>query len=121
MKQIKDDPVIDEIREIRHRISERFGHGPEKPVAYYMEPQKQYEDRLIKTESDVEQTSRDPGISAKKEIQMTEDYRENTARQGDRAAFDRVLAKVPSVPPDPWDGWAEETPLEKAEKKNGER
>jgi hypothetical protein len=30
---------------------------------------------------------------------MTEDY----FRQGNRAAFDRVLAKVPSAPPDPWD------------------
>jgi len=52
---------------------------------------------------------------------MTEDYLANTARQGDSEAFDHVLAKVPSVPPDPWDGWAEETPSEKAERKNGER
>jgi hypothetical protein len=34
---------------------------------------------------------------------MTEDYQESLARQGDRAAFDRVLAKVPAVQPDPWD------------------
>jgi len=41
------DPVIDEIREVRHRISARFGHDPAKLVAYYMELQKQYQDRLI--------------------------------------------------------------------------
>lgn len=50
MKQIQSDPVIDEVREVRHRISERFGHDPSKLVSYYMEMQKQYEDRLIKTE-----------------------------------------------------------------------
>jgi len=48
MKQ-KADPVIDEVREVRHRISERFGHDPERLVAYYMEMQEQYRDRLIRT------------------------------------------------------------------------
>ncbi|MBC7815678.1 MAG: hypothetical protein IAG10_02135 [Planctomycetaceae bacterium] len=41
------DPVIDEIREIRHRISASFGHDPAKFVAYLMEYQKQFQDRLI--------------------------------------------------------------------------
>jgi len=41
---------------------------------------------------------------------MTEDYLEALARQGDRAAFDRVLADVPAVPPDPWDRWDEPDP-----------
>ncbi len=50
MKQTKSDPVIEEVREIRHRISERFNHDPAKLVAYYMELQKQYKDRLIQTE-----------------------------------------------------------------------
>ncbi|HSG38400.1 MAG TPA: hypothetical protein VLE27_02085 [Thermoanaerobaculia bacterium] len=50
MKEIQSDPVIDEIREIRHRISARFDHDPEKLVAYYMEMQKQYEDRLLKSD-----------------------------------------------------------------------
>jgi hypothetical protein len=39
--------VIDEIREVRHRISERFDHDPERLVAYYMELQQRYADRLI--------------------------------------------------------------------------
>ncbi len=41
------DPVIDEIREVRHRISERFAHDPAALVAYYTEFQKQYRDRMI--------------------------------------------------------------------------
>lgn len=44
----KADPVIDEVREVRHQISERFGHDPERLVAYYMEMQEQYRDRLIR-------------------------------------------------------------------------
>ncbi|HEX7180595.1 MAG TPA: hypothetical protein VF756_02040 [Thermoanaerobaculia bacterium] len=50
MKVTESDPVIDEIREVRHRISARFNHDPAKLVAYYIELQKQYEDRLIKRE-----------------------------------------------------------------------
>ncbi len=49
MKQNRSDPVIDEIREVRHRISARFGHDPTQLVAFYMEMQKQYQDRLIET------------------------------------------------------------------------
>jgi hypothetical protein len=55
MKQTKSDPVIDEVREVRHRISARFGHDPARLVAYYIDLQKQYEDRLLKTEKGVGQ------------------------------------------------------------------
>ena len=48
------DPVIDEIREARHRISARFDHDPSRLVAYYMELQKRYQDRLIQTERSAE-------------------------------------------------------------------
>ena len=50
MKQSQSDPVIDEIREVRHRISARFEHDPARLVAYYMELQKQYQERLIEAE-----------------------------------------------------------------------
>ncbi len=43
----KADPVIDEVREVRHRISARFDHDPERLVAYYMEMQEQYRDRFL--------------------------------------------------------------------------
>ena len=56
MKEIESDPVIDEIREVRHRISARFDHDPARLVAYYMELQKQYQDRLIETEKTEERT-----------------------------------------------------------------
>ena len=42
----QDDPTIARIRETRHRISERFDHDPQKLVAYYIELQKEYQDRL---------------------------------------------------------------------------
>ena len=49
MKQNRTDPVIDEIREVRRRISARFEHDPTRLIAFYMEMQKQYQDRLIET------------------------------------------------------------------------
>lgn len=54
------DPVIDEIREVRRRISARFDHDPERLVAYYMELQKQYEDRLLDSEQDPHHVRFDP-------------------------------------------------------------
>ena len=41
------DPVIDEIREIRHRISASCDHDPAKLVAYLMQYQEQFRDRLV--------------------------------------------------------------------------
>ena len=40
MKRLPDDPVIREIREVRHRISAQFGHDPSKLVAHLMELEK---------------------------------------------------------------------------------
>jgi hypothetical protein len=61
MKPTHSDPVVDEIREVRHRISERFGHDPARLVAYYVELQEQYRDRLIRTVEPAEQ--RDPSAA----------------------------------------------------------
>ena len=41
------DPVIDEIREVRHRISASCDHDPAKLVAFLMQYQEQFRDRLI--------------------------------------------------------------------------
>ncbi len=49
MEQNLSDPVIAEIREVRHRISARFDHDPAQLVGYYMELQMQYQDRMIGT------------------------------------------------------------------------
>ncbi len=47
MTQDQSDPVIDEIREVRHRISARFNHDPARLVAYYMQLQERHRERLI--------------------------------------------------------------------------
>lgn len=47
MESKQNDPVIDEVREVRHRISEQFGHNPAKLVTHYMQMQEKYKDRLI--------------------------------------------------------------------------
>jgi hypothetical protein len=49
MSQEPSDPVIDEVREVRRRISARVGHDPARLVAYYIELQQQYQARLIGT------------------------------------------------------------------------
>jgi hypothetical protein len=49
MSQQQNDPVIDEVREVRHRISARVDHDPAKLVEYYMQFQEQYKDRLVDT------------------------------------------------------------------------
>jgi len=54
MKQNLSDPVIDELREVRHRISARFEHDPARMVAFCIEQQKQYQDRLIETAESIE-------------------------------------------------------------------
>ena len=56
MKQSHSDPVIEEIREVRHNISARFGQDPELLVAHYAELQKRYQDRLVRTVPPAEQT-----------------------------------------------------------------
>jgi len=40
MKTIKNDPAIEQIREIRHQISAEFGHDPQRVLAYYAEFEK---------------------------------------------------------------------------------
>jgi len=47
MTRDRSDPVIYEIREIRHRISADLDHDPARLVAYYMELQKRHRDRFI--------------------------------------------------------------------------
>ena len=47
MPQGPADPVIDEVPEVRHRISKRVGHDPARLVAYYMELQEQFSSRLV--------------------------------------------------------------------------
>jgi len=56
MKEIRSDQPIDEIRELRRRISARFDHDPARLVAYYVKLQERYRDRLIDTPKTSEET-----------------------------------------------------------------
>ncbi len=47
MTQEQNDPVIDEVREVRRRISARFDNDPARLVAYYMKQQERHRERLI--------------------------------------------------------------------------
>jgi hypothetical protein len=53
MSQILDSSIdegeeeIAAIREVRHQISERFGHDPYRVVAYLMELQKEHPEKLV--------------------------------------------------------------------------
>ena len=58
MTQDRSGPVIDEIREVRHRISARFDHDPARLVAYYMELQERHRDRLMDTSEATESTNK---------------------------------------------------------------
>ena len=49
MQPNPSDPVIDEIREVRHRISERYNHDPVQLVAHYLELQEDHRGRLLET------------------------------------------------------------------------
>jgi hypothetical protein len=44
-----DDAVISSIRKVRHQISEEQAHDPQRVVAYYLELQKQYRERLLES------------------------------------------------------------------------
>ncbi len=49
MNEKWNDQPIEEIRDLRRRISARFDHDPARLVAYYAKLQEQYRDRLIDT------------------------------------------------------------------------
>lgn len=51
---MKDDPVIDRVREARRKISERFGHDPEALTQYYIEKQRRHADRLVRSDKSPE-------------------------------------------------------------------
>ena len=46
------DPVIDEVREVRSRISAEFGDDPTKLIEHYIKLQQQHAERLIKAPND---------------------------------------------------------------------
>jgi hypothetical protein len=45
---MRKDPPIDEIRAVRHRISERFGHNTKRLCDHYREMEKRYQGRMLR-------------------------------------------------------------------------
>jgi hypothetical protein len=43
---MSDDPVIDAVREARHRISAKFDHDPRKLVEHYIRLQERHRERI---------------------------------------------------------------------------
>lgn len=46
---MEPDPAIEQVREVRHRISARFDHDPEKLVRHYIELQREFRGRVLET------------------------------------------------------------------------
>ncbi len=60
---MRADPVIDEIRRVRHAMSAEIGHDPQKLLDYYAELQNRCQDRLVDFggESEQDQTGTSNG------------------------------------------------------------
>ena len=59
------DPVVDDVRAIRHQISAEHGHDPSRLLAYLMEQQKAYADRMIKPRGEGRPKSANPARGGK--------------------------------------------------------
>jgi len=44
---MKDDPAIQAVRDVRHRISAAVGHDPRKLVEYYRKLQERHPERIV--------------------------------------------------------------------------
>ena len=51
---MNNDPVLDRIREARHSISTEYDHDPKKLVAYYLQRQKNHQQKLFGYDKGIE-------------------------------------------------------------------
>ncbi len=58
---MRPDPPIDEIRAVRHRISEEFGHDTQALLDHYRELEKLHPERFLRHSSDL----RESGVQEK--------------------------------------------------------
>ena len=49
---MKDDPIIQAVRDVRHQISESVDHDPRKLLEYYRKRQERYGNSLVSRQSD---------------------------------------------------------------------
>ena len=59
MTEQPEDPVVDEVREARHRVSQTCGHDPARLVEHYMKLQERYKERLLAGEPSAERPGHD--------------------------------------------------------------
>lgn len=45
---MKRDAAIDDVREVRHRISERYGHDTEALLRHYKQLEERYASRILR-------------------------------------------------------------------------
>ena len=55
---IKDDPVIAEIRRIRHEMSEKFGHDPKRLIKFLQDQEKLHSERLVHSHYNTEKNEK---------------------------------------------------------------
>ena len=58
---MKDDPVIQAVRDARHQISESVGHDPRKLVEYYRQRQEKYLGLVSRQSSELEPQDKNAG------------------------------------------------------------
>ena len=57
--ELREDPVVEEVREARRRASQACGHDAARLVEYYMRLQEKYQDRLLASGPEVERPEQD--------------------------------------------------------------
>ena len=65
---MRKDPPIDEIRAVRHTISEEHGHNTKALLSHYKALEEKYKDRMMTRSLSVSQSHRDSGNSLGRNI-----------------------------------------------------
>ena len=47
---MKRDSTIERVRKVRHQISAEHNHDPRQLIAYYLEMEREYEERILREE-----------------------------------------------------------------------
>jgi hypothetical protein len=63
---IKDNPLIERIRKVRHQISEECNHDPRQLVEHYIELEKKHERRFVDFEEIYQEIPEHSGTSKEK-------------------------------------------------------
>ena len=56
---MKRDSTIERVRKVRHQISAEHNHDPRQLIAYYLEMEREYEERILREEQPEAKTYED--------------------------------------------------------------